>query len=130
MDFRLNSEVERWTKKSELFEGGFDVISVAGASKILADGSEEVKNNFLKNVAVSVDLHKAERIIIFHHSDCGAYAQSYDFSSPEEEKEKQIEDMRKAKETILGKYPGIKVVFAWGELKDEDGNEIEFEIIS
>jgi len=130
MDFRLNNEIERWTKGSKLFEGGFDVVSVAGASKNLADGNEEIKNSFLKNVAVSIDLHEAKRIIIFHHSGCGDYAQSYNFNSLKEEKEKQLEDMKKAKEIISEKYSEVEIVFVWGELKDEEGDEIEFQILT
>jgi len=130
MDFRLNGELDKWITESELFNGGFDVISLAGASKDIVDGNEEIKNNFLRHIGVSVDLHKVEKIIIFHHSDCGAYAQDYQFNSVKEEKEKQFEDMKKAKEIILEKYLEVEVVFAWGELKDENGDEIEFEVIS
>lgn len=129
MDFRLNNEVERWARESNLFEGGFDVISLAGASKDLVDGNEEIKNNFLKHIGVSVDLHQVEKIIIFHHSDCGAYAQDYQFGSPEEEREKQFEDMKKARVTILERYSKVKVVFVFGELKNDKGDEIEFEIV-
>ena len=129
MDFRLNKETKKWIQESKLFEGGFDIISLAGASKDIVDGNEEVKNNFLKHVGVSVDLHQVEKIIIFHHSDCGAYALDYKFDSLEEEKKKQLEDMKKAKEIILEKYSGVKVVFVWGEMKDEKGEEIRFEIV-
>ena len=129
MDFRLNTEVERWTKESGIFEGGFDVLSVAGASKSLPDGSEEIKDNFLSNVLVSTELHEVCKIVIFHHSDCGAYARSYDFATPEEEKQKQIEDMKKAKEIILEKYPKVEIVLVFGVMKDGEGREIEFEII-
>lgn len=130
MDFRLNDELEKWTKKSKLLEGGFDIISLAGASKDLAGGSEEVKSNLMKHISISADFHKIERIIIFHHSGCGAYAADYKFISAEEEKEKQLEDMKKSKGIILAKYPEVKMVFVWGELKDEDGKKIEFETIS
>jgi len=129
MDFRLNKKMREWIAESNLFNGGFDVISLAGASKDLVNGNEEIKNNFLKHIGVSVDLHQVERIIIFHHSDCGAYALDYQFGSPEEEKEKQFEDMKKAREIILEKYPKMEVVFVWGELKDEKGEEIEFEVV-
>ena len=129
MDFRLNKETKKWIQESNLFEGGSDIISLAGASKDIVDGNEEVKNNFLKHVGVSVDLHQVEKIIIFHHSDCGAYALDYKFDSLEEEKKKQLEDMKKAKEIILEKYSGVKVVFVWGEMKDEKGEEIKFEIV-
>jgi len=130
MDFRLNKELGNWIRKLNLFEDGFDVISLAGASKDLASENEEVKNNFLKHLSVSVELHKVERIVIFHHSDCGAYAKGCSFSTPEEEKKKQVEDMRKSRERILQRYPKVNVVLIWGQLKDESGSEIEFETIS
>ena len=129
MDFRLYKETRKWIAESNLFEGGFDVISLAGASKNLIDGSEEVKNDLIRQISISADFHKIEKIIIFHHSDCGAYALDYKFNSIEEEKEKQLEDMQKAGEIILEKHPKIKVVFVWGELKDKNGEEIEFEIL-
>ena len=130
MDFRLNKETKKWIQESDFSEGGFDVISLAGASKDIIDGNEEIKNNFLKHIGVSVDLHQAEKIIIFHHSDCGAYALDYKFGSVQEEKEKQFADMKKAKEVILERYPEVKIVFIWGELKDKNGEEIEFKLIS
>jgi len=129
MDFRLNNAIDEWVDKSGLFEGGHDVISLAGASKVLADGSEELKNNLLSNVAVSTELHQAEKVIICHHSDCGAYAQSYHFNSPAEEKEKQIEDMEESRNAILKKYPNIKITLVWANLKDNHGKKIEFEIL-
>ncbi len=129
MDFRLNEETEKWIKKTNLFKGGFDVISIAGASKSLADGNEGIMKYFMNGISVSVDLHKAERIIIFHHSDCGAYAKSYSFLSPKEERNKQAEDMKKSKKIILNKYPKIEIYLVWGQLKDDSGKKIEFEII-
>lgn len=129
MDFRLNEELEKWIRESGLFDFGFDIISLAGASKSLADGSEEIRNCFLENISVSVDLHKVKDIIIIHHSDCGAYAKSYNFKSPNEEKKKQIEDMKNAKKIIQKKYPEVKIYLVWGQLKDEKGKKIEFEVI-
>lgn len=129
MDFRLNSELNKWIEKSDLFSGGFDVISLAGASKDIVDGGEEVKNNFLKHIGVSVELHRAEKAIICHHSDCGAYAKSYKFKTPNEEKQKQIEDMKKSRTAIKEKYPAVEIILLWAKLKDGAGKEIEFETI-
>lgn len=129
MDFRLRDELMRWIDESNLFEGGFDVISLAGASKSLADGNEEIKDFFLKQVSVSTDLHHAVRAIVFHHSDCGAYAKDYSFASKEEEKVKQVEDMKKTREILQAKYPALEVVLAYGELQDEHGDKIIFEIV-
>lgn len=129
MDFRLRDELMNWIDESGLFEGGFDVISLAGASKSLADGNDEIKDFFLQQVSVSTQLHQAQKVVVLHHSDCGAYAQELNFASKEEERIRQIEDMNKAKEIIKGKYPNVEVVLAWADLKDEHGDKIEFEII-
>jgi len=129
MDFRLRDELMRWIEESGLFEGEFDVVSLAGASKSLADGSESIKDFFMEQVGVSVDLHHADRVMIFHHSDCGAYGKEYTFSSKEEEKIKQLEDMNEAKNIINEKYPNVEVLLAWGDMQDEHGKKIDFEIL-
>jgi carbonic anhydrase len=129
MDFRLRDELMDWIEESGLFEGGFDVISLAGASKSLAEGPQEIRDFFLRQVGISTELHHAERVVILHHSDCGAYAGSYTFANSEEEKKQQIEDMKRAKEIIKGKYPQVEVVLAWAVLKDEHGDEIGFEVV-
>lgn len=129
MDFRLRSELLRWIDESGLFEGGFDVISLAGASKSLADGGDEIKDFFLKQVSVSTDLHHADRIVVFHHSDCGAYAKDYSFVSPEDERSKQIEDMQKTRAILQERYPKVDVVLVYGQLQDEHGEKIAFETV-
>lgn len=129
MDFRLRDELMTWIDESGFFEGGFDVISLAGASKSLVDGSAEIKDFFLQQVSVSTDLHHAERVIVFHHSDCGAYAKEYNFASKDEEKSKQVEDMKKTQEILKNKYPNVEVILVWGDLQDEHGEKINFEVI-
>ncbi len=129
MDFRLNNEMIKWIKRSTLFDGkNFDLISLAGATKDLVSDDYKISENFMKHIAVSIELHKAEKIIIFHHSDCGAYAKDYKFSSPEEEKKRQTKDMLEAKRTILRKYPETEIFLVWGQLKDEEGKKIKFEV--
>ena len=129
MDFRLRKELTDWINEGDLFDGGFDVISLAGASKSLADGSEEIKDFFLQQVSVSTDLHHASRAIVFHHSDCGAYAKDYSFASKAEEKMKQIEDMKKSREILQKKYSSVEVILVWGDLQDDHGEKINFEIV-
>lgn len=129
MDFRLNNEMIKWIKRSALFDGKkFDLISLAGASKDLVSDDFKISENFMKHIEVAVELHKAEKIIIFHHSDCGAYAKEYKFSSPEKEKKKQTEDMLESKKIILKKYPEVEIFLVWGQLKDVEGKKIEFEV--
>lgn len=129
MDFRLRDELTRFIESSELFEGGFDVVSVAGAGKTLCDENATVQDYFLRQVKVSEGLHSASRIILLHHSQCGAYAQSYTFADAVEEKEKQLADMRNIKAKLLEHYPQMEVVMVWAELQEEDGSRIDFQVV-
>lgn len=129
-DFRLHDELEIWIRESELSKQRYDLLSSAGASKRLVDGNAGKRSDFLEDIGHSVSSHQVETIIIFHHSDCGAYALDHRFNSPQEEKEKQLEDMKKARGIILEKHSGVNVILLWGELQDEEGKEITFEIIS
>jgi len=129
MDFRLHSELGKWIGDAGINIGGYDLLSLAGAGKNIADGNKEIISYLLLQIGVSVNLHKAKTVILFHHSDCGAYAQSYKFSSPKEEKEKQFEDMRTAEKVISEEYPQINVILLWGELQDSKGKKIKFEIL-
>jgi len=124
MDFRLWSRVFSWMREQE-YLGDCDIVAVAGASKGIADG-DEVGNVLLKQIDSSVSLHKTQRVILLHHSDCGAYAKSYQFESAAEEKEKQIEDMNKSVKIIKEKFPEVQIELVWGELMDENGEDIEF----
>jgi len=84
----------------------------------------------VKAIENSIKLHNLQTVILLHHSQCGAYKLVYNFSSPEEEKAKQIEDMQKSKKIILEKFPQLKVRPVWAELKDNCGEKIDFEEIN
>lgn len=129
MDFRLRDELTRFIENSQWFEGGFDVVSVAGAGKALRDENETVQDYFLRQVKVSEGLHAAKRIILLHHSQCGAYAQSYDFADAAEEKAKQLSDMREIKTKLLQNFPHLEVVMIWAELQADDGSRIDFQVV-
>jgi len=124
MDFRLFNRFVEWMKEQG-YAGDCDTISLAGASKRIVDG-EEAQNILLTQLDISIKLHNSGRVILVHHSDCGAYAQSYQFANAEEEKRKQIEDMQKAKDIIKSRHPDVVVVLIWAQLQDEDGKEIKF----
>ncbi len=124
MDFRLRCEMWKWMDEKK-YTHDCDVVSVAGASKGIADGGE-TEHVLLQQIDVAYNLHDVRHIILMHHSDCGAYLSSYKFENEEAEKQKQFEDMQKAKHIIEERYLGVEVVLVWAELKDEEGEEIEF----
>lgn len=77
----------------------------------------------LKQIELSHDVHESKRVILIHHSDCGAYKLSYHFNSPKEEKEKQISDMIRIEKIIKERFPDMSVDKIWAEL---EGNNITF----
>jgi len=127
MDFRLTREMNKWMEKRG-YIGDCDLVSLAGAGKAIADGTPEGEM-LLSQIALSAKLHHSSCVALVHHSQCGAYAGAYSFANAEEEKEKQVSDMKKAAEIIKAKNPGISVKFIWANLQDDDGREIEFEEI-
>ncbi len=115
MDFRLQAPLVEWAEKMGL-GGRYDLLSVAGSAKDLAG---HIHREFLlKSVGVAVDLHKADEIHILHHEDCGAYGGKAAFASDEEESAVHRRDMEAARETILGRYPAVKVKLHYFKLTD------------
>ncbi|MFA5080593.1 MAG: carbonic anhydrase [Candidatus Paceibacterota bacterium] len=127
MDFRLQNKTLSWIKENYYF-GDCDVISNAGSGKALVDGTPEVKEFILNEIGISYERHGAKNVILVHHSDCGAY-KSYNFANIEEEKTKQIEDMRKEETIIKEKFPDVTIIKIWAQMNDENGNDIEFQKI-
>lgn len=125
MDFRLIKATKEWME-DQGYIGDCDVVSLAGASKELADGSEKAYDLIMKQIEISYNLHSSRQVILLHHSDCGAYKSSYSFSSPEEEREKQLSDMDKSSELIKQKFPDMEVVKIWAQMLDSEGKDIKF----
>jgi carbonic anhydrase len=104
--------------------GDSDEISVAGAIKDLLG---EARDFLLKQIDISTRLHGINRVILVAHEDCGAYGGKRAFSSDEAEFSKHKEDLAKAKEIILTKFPDLEVDFVFARIREEDGkNKIWF----
>ena len=128
MDFRLTREMNKWME-AQGYIGDCDLVSLAGAAKIIADGSEPGEM-LLGQIALSAKLHHSHCVALFHHSQCGAYAADYTFADAAAEKAKQVADMKKAAEIIKAKNPSMNVKLFWANLRDDSGREIEFEEIA
>jgi len=128
MDFRLVKAVRDWMTETG-YLSDCDVVSLAGASKELVDGGHQTRELILKQIGISCGLHNASEVVLLHHSDCGAYKASYDFKSADEEKSKQVEDMKKAEKIIKEKFKDIKVKKVWAEMLDVHGEKVDFQIV-
>ena len=128
IDFRLIAETMKFID-DKYGIGDCDIASVAGAGKGIADDNEILRNYLLNQIKISHDLHEAKKVILIHHSDCGAYKNSYQFNSEEEEKKQQTEDMKKAESIIKKEFPDMSVVKIWAQMLDPHGHEVNFIVI-
>lgn len=128
MDFRLVEATRDWMTKQGIL-GDCDSVSLAGAGKELIDGNDSVRELILKQIKIAHELHGVNCVILLHHSDCGAYKADYKFASIEEEEEKQLSDMQKAVEIIVGRFPGIEVKKAWLKMNDGEGISVDINFI-
>jgi len=124
IDFRFWRETLEFAEK-ELKLDSFDFPSLPGAAKTINEKSDLA----LGCVSVPCDLHHASKIVIVNHSDCGAYGGSSKFNGDSEAEQKfHEEELQKAKNIILAKYPEKEVVLVYAKLVDE-GENIDFIIL-
>jgi hypothetical protein len=114
------------------------MISLAGSTFAIAQGSIWlpwkwllwiVKVVLLRQLRLAVQLHGIKTVVIVHHSNCGAYAAYYCFSSKQEEKARQRADMEKAKKILQKRFPGLIIKLVWAELHNQQGEDVSFSLI-
>ena len=98
MDFRLQTGVREFLVKELNLLDNYDYVGIAGVAQNLVNPRAPFcKDLLLEQIELSVKLHDVDQIILINHTDCGAYGGHFP-----EEKEKHSEDLKKAKEIILG----------------------------
>lgn len=109
IDFRLGPAIKNYLEGQSLL-GEVDIVSVAGAVKNLISPAVPTDSEFvLRQIEISKRLHSIAQIILINHTDCGAYGGRKAFGSEKEEQEKHAQDMKKAKEMILTKFPSLEM---------------------
>lgn len=86
----------------------FDPVFIAGGAKSLAAPEKpEDKNFVLRQIETSIALHKAGKIILMTHSDCGAFGGLQGFGNNKEaEFNRHTEVAAEAKKALAEKFPG------------------------
>lgn len=93
MDFRIQKYIEKWLDKT-MIKKTFDLVDYAGSTKDL--------NIIIKQLDISVNLHRIQQVILIHHEDCGAYGK-------ESTHDRHVADLHKARTVIVALYPGLKI---------------------
>ena len=123
IDFRFWKETVEFVEK-ELGIKSFDFPSLPGAAKAVNESAEG--DAVSQCISVPIELHHAQKIVIVNHQDCGAYGGSKKFAGDREaEKKFHTDELKKAKEKLLAKYPDKEIILVYARLEN-DQNDIDF----
>jgi len=123
IDFRFWRETLEFVEQ-ELGIKSFDFPSLPGAAKAINECADN--DIAMQCVSVPYDLHHAKKLVIINHQDCGAYGGSKKFNGDEAaEQAFHEEELKKAKNKVLKKYPNLEVILVYAKLADR-GENIEF----
>ena len=128
MDFRLMKPIYEYLEKQNLV-GDCDQVVVAGAVKAIAENPDSPEAAILlKQIRLSRDLHGMQTLILMHHTDCGAYGGHAAFDSPEEERDAHISAMRKTRDEVNKRIPGLEIRLVLADM--QEGEKVEFQAIN
>jgi len=126
-DFRLHQRkdgsnfIAQFIKEEQI---DCDLITSAGAIlDLVRPKHEEQRKSLMEDIDVSVNLHKAQKIYIVHHEDCGAYGGKEAFSSDEKEFEQHKADMLEASALLESEFPKVEIITCWAALKSGTHDE-------
>src|SRR4051794_16770832 len=88
-----------------------DPIKIAGGAKALASPDHEGDREFVvEQIRKSMRLHRAGRVVLMLHSDCGAYGGLAHFGGDTvKERQNHRAEMERAKAELVGRIPGVRV---------------------
>ena len=111
IDPRFQNLTYNYLKKKKL-TGKYSAFTIAGAAVgVTHNKFKQWHKTFYDNLAISVHLHKIEKLIVINHKDCGAAKIANgkrEFNSVNEKKIHQ-ESFLKIKKQIKKKFPKLKL---------------------
>jgi hypothetical protein len=108
-DGRFRSAIDEFLRTQQIRKP--DIIVVGGGTKTLASPRSDFEREFLvEQIGLSLKLHRAERIVLINHSDCGAYGGSVAFQHDVETETKYHAHELQTAVTLVAKiFPTITV---------------------
>lgn len=100
-DARFDAVIRKFLKRRGILVA--DHIEIAGAAKWLASPEHEGDRDFvLRQIRTSMTRHGSERLILFIHSDCGAYGGLTDAAA-------LCAELHRARDFVRANEPGLAV---------------------
>lgn len=108
-DNRFWKPFKHFVKKLALTD--IDTESIAGGAKVFASPEKEGDRDFiLRELEKSIKLHLTKKVMLFSHSDCGAYGGLSRFgNNMDDELKFHAEEHKKAIKIIHTRFPDIPV---------------------
>lgn len=129
-DWRLGSGFKKWmTEKIPLNGIPPYLIYIPGPTYVFANGDEAIRKFWRVNIGTFIRNKNIKKVIICGHEDCFVYNQNMGKCSPQDDKKRQIADMKKIKTIIREKYPHIEIILVYASLPDKKKKKFNFEII-
>ena len=98
-----------------------DLLVVPGGPAFIAQGETAI----VERLELLIREHRAKRVILIAHDDCGYYKHRYPHLSSDRRREVELGDLRKAVEVV--KRYGVEVKAYFARL---EGNTVVFEEVS
>lgn len=93
-----------------------DLITRGGCIQDLVRPQPGFEESLLRDLNVSVELHKAKTVYLVGHEDCGAYGH-FEFPDRDSETTQHYLDLRAAKAILNRRFPDVDVQLRFAELR-------------
>ncbi|MBU1131322.1 hypothetical protein KJ840_04270 [Patescibacteria group bacterium] len=118
IDFRFHQATIQYVSE-ELGLKDFDLLTVPGVAKNLAEGNVSGKEIIRIIKEVSRPLHQIKKIVVMNHWDCGGYGGSKSFASEKDEEEKYKSDLQKAKTILNKEFSELETIIGYSKVKND-----------
>lgn len=108
-DYRY-SPLTRKQLEKELGVEAFYNLSRLGAGRQLL--RKKTRRGLLEEVAFTLS-HKAQKIVVIQHEDCGMYGGSSSFANYDEERALQVAHLYQMGGILHAKFPRVPIVLCW-----------------
>lgn len=130
MGFRFVSQTEAAVQKAfNVTE--IDLIRLAGGAKNLSSpGIKSRRRAVISDIALAIESHHVEKIILLNHQSCGKYAAEglkWERSQSEAERAFHHQELRRAGEYARRKFPQIEILLGYTVAV---GNAVVIETVS
>ena len=118
IDFRFHQVTVNYIRE-DLGIKEFDLLTIPGVAKNLAQDNQPGKEIIRIIKEVSLPLHRIKKIVVMNHWDCGGYGGSSNFSSETDEEKRYKKDLVKAKQILNSKFPELEVIIGYSKVIDD-----------